>query len=66
MSCQFAMLLCLKALLSCWYVVLRFQSKKDCKDQETIQSSTTSDPGYHMGKKQNYFVSCLSIVLSLC
>ena len=25
-------------------------SKKDGKDQETIQSSTTSDPGYHMGK----------------
>ena len=26
MSCQFALLLCLKALLSCWYVVLRFQN----------------------------------------
>ena len=26
------------------------QSKKDGKDQETIQSSTTPDPGYHMGK----------------
>ena len=26
------------------------QSKKDTKDQETIQSSTTLDPGYHMGK----------------
>ena len=25
-------------------------SKKDGKDQETIQSSTTPDPGYHMGK----------------
>ena len=23
-------------------------SKKDGKDQETIQSSTTPDPGYHM------------------
>ena len=29
------------------------QSKKDGKDQEMIQSSTTPDPGYHMGKKQN-------------
>ena len=26
------------------------QSKKDGKDQETIQLSTTPDPGYHMGK----------------
>ena len=25
-------------------------SKKDGKDQETIQSSTTPDPGYQMGK----------------
>ena len=25
-------------------------SKKDSKDQETTQSSTTPDPGYHMGK----------------
>ena len=24
--------------------------KVDGKDQETIQSSTTPDPGYHMGK----------------
>ena len=24
------------------------KSKKDCKDQGTIQSSTTLDPGYHM------------------
>ena len=28
----------------------RGNSKKDGKDQETIQSSTTPDPGYHMGK----------------
>ena len=27
-----------------------FENKKDGKDQETIQSSTTPDPGYHMGK----------------
>ena len=26
------------------------KSKKDGKDRETIQSSTTPDPGYHMGK----------------
>ena len=26
------------------------ESKKDGKDQETIQSSTTPDPGHHMGK----------------
>ena len=26
------------------------KSKKDGKDQETIQSSTTPDPGYYMGK----------------
>ena len=26
------------------------QSKKDGNGQETIQSSTTPDPGYHMGQ----------------
>ena len=26
------------------------RSKKDGKDQETIQSSTPPDPGYHIGK----------------
>ena len=26
------------------------QSRKGGKDQETIQSTTTTDPGYHMGK----------------
>ena len=26
--------------------------KKEGKDQESIQSSTTTDPGYHMGKLQ--------------
>ena len=26
------------------------KSKKDGKDQKMIQSSTTPDPGYHMGK----------------
>ena len=28
-------------------------SKKGSKDQESIQSSTTPDPGYHMGKWQS-------------
>ena len=27
-----------------------YKSKKGGKDQETIQSSTTPDQGYHMGK----------------
>ena len=30
-----------------WYTL---KSKKDGKDQETIQSSTTPDPGHHMAK----------------
>ena len=30
------------------------ESKKDGKDQEKIQSSTAPDPGYHMGKYQEY------------
>ena len=29
---------------------MRVQSKKVGKVQETIQSSTVPDPGYHMGK----------------
>ena len=29
-------------------------SKKDGKDQESIQSSNTPGPGYHMGKWQNH------------
>ena len=29
---------------------IRNESKKDGKDQEKIQSSTTPDPGYHKGK----------------
>ena len=29
---------------------LGLQSKKDSKDQESIQSSTTPVPGYQMGK----------------
>ena len=36
------------------YVVLcvQYESKKGGKDQESIQSSTTPDPGYLMGKEQ--------------
>ena len=36
------------------YNVAPIVSKKDDKDQETIQSSTTPHPGYHMGKYQKY------------
>ena len=31
-------------------LVWRDESKKGSKDQATIQSSTTPDRGYHMGK----------------
>ena len=34
--------------------MLDIGSTKDGRYQETIQSSTTPDPGYHMGKKQKY------------
>ena len=34
--------------LNMWFKSL--QRKKGGKDQESIQSSTTPDPGYHMGK----------------
>ena len=30
------------------------ESKKDGKDQESIQSSATYDQGYHMGKRQKH------------
>ena len=30
------------------------ESKKGGKDQESIKSSTTPDPGYHMGKWQKH------------
>ena len=29
---------------------MKYQSKKEGEDQESIQSSTTPDPGYQMGK----------------
>ena len=35
---------------------LVYQSKKGGKDQDSIQSNTTPDPGCHMGKLgRNYF-----------
>ena len=33
-----------------WKCLPAIQSKKDDRDQEMKQSSTTPDPGYHMGK----------------
>ena len=32
----------------------RNQSKKECKDQESIQSSNTPDPGHHLGNWQKH------------
>ena len=31
-------------------LVYKFKSKEEGKDQGLIQSSTTHDPGHHMGK----------------
>ena len=31
-----------------------YQSKKEGKDQESIQSSTTPDPGHHIGEWQKH------------
>ena len=33
-----------------WFMMGSLQSKKGGKDQELIQSSTTPEPEYHMGK----------------
>ena len=33
---------------------LQNESKKDSKDQETVRSSITPDPEYHVGKIQKY------------
>ena len=30
--------------------LLAFKNKEEGRDQESIQSSTTPDPGHHMGK----------------
>ena len=38
------------ANLQCVEVVLYFKSKEEGKDQESIQSNSTPDPGHHMGK----------------
>ena len=35
---------------SCLPEVYNMESKKSGKDQESIRSSTTPDPGYHIGK----------------
>ena len=37
-------------LVTCNPISSKFQNKKDDKDQEKIQSSSTPDPGYHKGK----------------
>ena len=34
----------------CVLGILMEKSREEGKDQESIQSSTTPDPGYHMGK----------------
>ena len=35
-------------------IIMKYQSKKGGKDPESIQSSTTPDPGYPMGKRQKH------------
>ena len=45
-----SMLIRINGFVFCDDVVHKLESKKGGKDQETIQSSTTPDPGYHMGK----------------
>ena len=35
-------------------IIAKMSSQKYCKDQESIQSSTTTDAGYHMGKQQKH------------
>ena len=37
------------------------ESKKDSKDQESIQSSTTPDPGYHMNPHLSFRKQCRSL-----
>ena len=34
----------------CYVSRIDYQSEKGGKDQESVQSITTPDPGYHMGK----------------
>ena len=33
-----------------FFLFVTIQNKKGCKDKESIPSSTTRDPVYHMGK----------------
>ena len=44
----------MRVYIMTWCTCDKYQSKKDGKDQESIQSSTTPDPEYHMGKRQNH------------
>ena len=39
---------CLNSGILFLNTMLKYQSKKGGNDQESIQSSTTPDPGYHM------------------
>ena len=36
--------------IECRGIACPIESKKGGKDQESVQSSTTPEPGYHMGK----------------
>ena len=45
MNLQEMFLECLSSI--CFHI---FESEKGGKDQESIQSSSTRDPGYHIGK----------------
>ena len=44
------MLIRINCFVFCDDVVHKLESKKDGKYQERKQSSTTPDPGYHIGK----------------
>ena len=39
------------------------KSKKDGKDQETIQSSTTPDPGYHIRHLSSFSVKNKALII---
>ena len=40
------------SIMKLW-IFANIQRKEEGKDQESIQSSTTPDPGHHMGKRKN-------------
>ena len=42
--------ICLQGCKARIILLVDIQSKEEGKDQESIQSSTTPDPGHHMGK----------------